>query len=100
MKNTNPLFILVSLLVLLPCVAVADLVALNNNQITEFLTGRKIEGVQNEKTWNQSFSSGGYTEFSEKKGFRPSAGLWRAQNDQYCSQWPPSQAWDSVLTHL
>lgn len=50
MKNTNPLSIWVLLLVLLPGLAIADLVALNNSQITEFLTGRKIEEVQNGKT--------------------------------------------------
>jgi hypothetical protein len=97
MKNKNLLLELVSLLVLLPSLAIADLAALNNSQITEFLTGRKVEGVQNGKTWYQSFPPGGYTEFSEKQGFQPTVGLWRALNDQYCSQWPPSETWDCYI---
>ena len=40
----------------------------------------------------QSFHSNGETEYSS--GSQPSKGLWRVENDLYCSQWPPQGQWD------
>ncbi len=40
----------------------------------------------------QSFHSNGETEYSS--GSQPSKGLWRVENDLYCSQWPPQKDWD------
>jgi len=70
---------------------------LNSEQISQFLADRKIEGNQNGMQWEQTFKSNGETYYFEKKANRPpspSPGLWRAADDMYCSQWPPSNRWD------
>lgn len=40
----------------------------------------------------QDFYAGGFTEYGAGGG-RPSPGSWRAENNRYCSVWPPAETW-------
>ena len=66
---------------------------LNSAEIQILLSNKFVEGEQNGSSWVSWFSSDGDTTFSQNRN-RPTAGIWKADNDQYCSQWPPAQAWD------
>lgn len=59
---------------------------LSGPEITEILTGAEVIG----EGTRQEFHGSGRTLYFDG---RPSAGYWRVQGDQYCSQWPPSDAW-------
>ena len=83
-----------SLLFLICSSAYAGQEPLTTEEIHEYLADRKIEGNQKGVEWNQSFSRSGYTAYAENRGMRPSSGNWKAINNQYCSQWPPSLGWD------
>ena len=75
-------------------VGFADMAKLNTEQIIEFLSDREVSGNQNGREWQQYFTAGGFTSYSENNGLRPSGGQWKAEDDKYCSQWPPSSHWD------
>lgn len=63
---------------------------LNCGQIIVFLSDREVSGSQEGKSCTQSFTACGYTSHAAQNGFRPSSGRWKAENDGYCSQWPPA----------
>lgn len=69
---------------------------LNNDQITSALTEKEII-YKNQGNSTQTFYKNGETGFVEG---RPSLGYWRVQNNQYCSQWPPSSAWVCYNVYL
>ena len=73
--------------------AMAGQVTLSGEQIIEYLSGRSIEGNQDGMHWEQSFDASGLTTYVQNRS-RPSAGRWKAIDDRYCSQWPPSNRWD------
>ncbi len=66
---------------------------LKNDEIISYLSDREVKGTQKGTQWRQTFASDGETYYEEVNGFRPSFGRWRAKNDKYCSQWPPSEIW-------
>jgi len=51
----------------------------------------------NQGNSSQTFHKNGETTFVEG---RPSLGYWRVDNDQYCSQWPPSSTWACYDVYL
>jgi len=84
---------LTAILVLVASNTLAQQVSLTSDEIVRYLSDREIEGNQNGMVWRQTFSADGRTSYEEVNGSRPSAGRWKAQNDEYCSQWPPSDIW-------
>ncbi len=70
-----------------------DQTKLNSEQIREYLSDRYVEGSYKGREWKSFFNANGDTHYSETNG-RPSNGRWKAENDRYCSQWPPSAIWD------
>ncbi len=66
---------------------------LGSGDIEMLLSNRFVAGTQDDNQWVSWFSSDGSTTFSQNRN-RPTAGNWKAENNQYCSQWPPSQTWD------
>ncbi len=75
--------------------ALAEPVGMDGPAIREALAGRAVAGDQGGRKWRQVFHAGGTTEYSETNGrsSNPSEGSWRVEGDQYCSVWPPSDAW-------
>ena len=59
---------------------------LSGDEIRTALEGRKLQY----SFATQDFRSSGRTLYDSG---RPSWGYWRVQDDQYCSQWPPSDLW-------
>jgi len=66
---------------------------LKDDEIVNYLNDKEVTGNQKGTQWRQTFASDGETYYEEVNGFRPAFGRWRAQNDAYCSQWPPSDIW-------
>ena len=60
---------------------------LDAREIANALTGATLEY---ESAW-QDFRASGKTLYNAGAD---SWGYWRAQDDQYCSQWPPRDLWD------
>ena len=59
------------------------------------MSGDEIEAALSERTLKyssatQTFYASGRTLYDAG---RPSWGYWRVENNQYCSQWPPSDLW-------
>ncbi|MFL4471635.1 hypothetical protein ACERZ8_17790 [Tateyamaria armeniaca] len=67
--------------------AAADWVALSGAEIRAALEGQKL--VYANAT--QEFRASGKTLYTTNG--RDSWGNWRIEDDQYCSQWPPSDLW-------
>lgn len=66
---------------------------LNTEQIESYLTGYFVKGVFHGTKWSSFFAASGSTTFLAES--RPPAyGEWKAENDRYCSQWPPSGGWE------
>lgn len=65
---------------------------LTGSEITAALAGRTVAGDQDGKPWQQSFQTGGQTLYTIAGS--TTNGFWEVRGDQYCSQWPPSEAWD------
>ncbi|MEP3639381.1 MAG: hypothetical protein ABJN14_19190 [Paracoccaceae bacterium] len=63
-----------------------DWVALTGSQTRTALEGRKLQYAN---AW-QEFRSSGRTLYNARQD---SWGYWRIEDDQYCSQWPPSDLW-------
>ncbi|MEO9820470.1 MAG: hypothetical protein ABJ370_09475 [Paracoccaceae bacterium] len=63
-----------------------DWVALSGSETRAALDGRKLQYAN---AW-QEFQSSGRTLYNAG---RDSWGHWRIEDDQYCSQWPPSDLW-------
>jgi hypothetical protein len=68
--------------------ASADEVAMKGPDILKTLTGARVQG----SNWSQSFEAGGATVYAGADG-KQSSGRWDVRGDEYCSQWPPSDAW-------
>ena len=66
---------------------------LNTEQIETYLAGFFIKGVFHGTKWSSFFSPAGSTTYLAESR-PPSYGEWKAENDRYCSQWPPSGGWD------
>ena len=62
-------------------------VIMDGAEITTRLTGKTL----NYAGASQTFYASGKTLYDAG---RPSWGNWRVVDDQYCSQWPPGEAWD------
>ncbi len=71
--------------------AFAEEMKLTTDEINAALAGAKVEGLQDGARWSQSFGKNGATTYSSSG--RVEIGSWRAENDQYCSQWPPRREW-------
>jgi len=69
---------------------------LNSEQIRAFLSDHYVMGNYKGREWKSFFNANGDTHYSEANG-RPSNGRWKAENDRYCSQWPPSATWDCYI---
>ncbi|WP_299149513.1 hypothetical protein [uncultured Tateyamaria sp.] len=74
-------------LIALPFPAAADWTVLSGEEIRTALTGRTLEY----KNARQDFRASGKTLYVTNG--RDSWGNWRIEDDQYCSQWPPSDLW-------
>jgi len=61
----------------------------DDEEISRALIDKEVV-YANQGNSSQSFSANGDTTFVEG---RPSLGQWQARGMQYCSQWPPSNAW-------
>ena len=76
------------MMVLLATPAMAeDWLALTGDQITAALTARVVAYEGGER---QQFNADGTTIYESPD---ISSGQWRVTDDQYCSQWPPSDRW-------
>ena len=73
---------------LMSTAAQADWLQLDDTGIAQALTDRSY-AYENGAT--QQFYASGRTRYT---GPEPSWGYWRAEGGQYCSQWPPAEAWD------
>ncbi|MEL6952160.1 MAG: hypothetical protein AAFN09_03875 [Pseudomonadota bacterium] len=71
-----------------PVQAEEDWRALNGAELAALLSEGRW--VYEDGAW-QEFRPSGRTLYTSAE---PSWGRWQAQNDRYCSQWPPSDAWD------
>ena len=69
---------------------------LNSEEITTALTDKEIV-YKNQRNSSQTFYANGETGFVDG---RPSLGNWRVENNQYCSQWPPSTTWACYDVYL
>ena len=74
------------LAVLIQQVPAAEERPLTGPEITAILTGAEVNG----EGTRQEFHESGRTLYHDG---RASWGYWRVEGDQYCSQWPPSDAW-------
>lgn len=66
---------------------------LNDQQIMQLLP--TIVSVGDDT--RQTFSGAGATTYTV--GGRDTYGVWRADGDRYCSQWPPVRDWDCYEVH-
>ncbi len=60
---------------------------LTGGEIRDALTGRTVDY----DAASQDFRSTGRTLYNAGAD---SWGMWRVENDRYCSQWPPNSRWD------
>ncbi|MGH6908486.1 MAG: hypothetical protein ACREDX_11580, partial [Aestuariivirga sp.] len=66
---------------------------LTGDEIKAALTGKKVVGNNDGKSWTQMFKANGDTLY-QLTGTEAQNGYWEVRGDQYCSQWPPNAAWD------
>ncbi|WP_298921390.1 hypothetical protein [uncultured Roseobacter sp.] len=79
--------LMAAMLIFCPVLAGAEeWTALSGDQIKTVLTDRKLQYAT---AW-QDFRASGRTLYNAGAD---SWGYWRVQQDQYCSQWPPSDLW-------
>lgn len=65
---------------------------LSGTEIQLALNDHTYGGVGEEgKSWEQIFQKSGVTFYAT--GGAQSQGKWEVRGDQYCSQWPPNEAW-------
>ncbi|WP_033838284.1 hypothetical protein [Mesorhizobium loti] len=62
-------------------------VAMKGPEILAALKGAHVQG----DGWSQDFDDGGATSYT--RGDSHQIGRWDVRGDQYCSLWPPSDAW-------
>lgn len=60
-------------------------------EIKTQLTGHVFTGETDGRKTEQDFMKSGSTMYTD--GGNVSQGLWEVRGDQYCSQWPPHEAW-------
>lgn len=71
--------------------------AVRGQETWQRLNGAELAALLSEGRWHyergawQEFRPSGRTLYTAGE---PSWGRWQAQNDRYCSQWPPSATWD------
>lgn len=83
-------FVIAAILAVAPAgMAFADWTALNGAEIEAALVGPVF--VYDESGARQDFRESGRTLYTHGQ---PSWGYWRVEDDRYCSQWPPNDAWD------
>ncbi len=71
--------------------AAAEERKLTGREITAELSGHDFTGENQGRPVEQSFMASGSTMYTD--GGNVSQGLWEVRADQYCSQWPPHEAW-------
>lgn len=86
----------------IPAVALLVVAAVPPAAADSKLTGPKIRAVLTDTTvyqyrsasrpWRQYFAADGATPYYGSNG-PASHGKWQVRGDQYCSLWPPSNAW-------
>ncbi len=79
-------FVLIWAILLAVSPAVAEPQKLNDAQIIDLLPNIIAVGA----SARQTFEADGNTLYGAG---RPSLGIWRATDGQYCSQWPPATKW-------
>jgi hypothetical protein len=66
---------------------------LSGAEIRTALADKIVEGTDDGgNRFTQVFQKGGVTLYTVNET-SSSSGLWDVRQDQYCSQWPPSQSW-------
>ncbi len=73
-------------------IASAEPLTLSGAEIVALLSGTTLEGIHVGAEWRQEFGVAGTTVYSTRG--RTDHGKWQVRDDQYCSQWPPSETWD------
>lgn len=71
--------------------AIANDAALDEVEITSWLTVAVVHKAKDGRGWSQTFNHDGSTAFTS--GGPPSYGAWIVRDDRYCSVWPPSEIW-------
>lgn len=84
--------LLAALLAVLPLSVFAQERPLNDEEIRQALTGNTLFGTWNDREWKGFYAANGVTYYQEK-GEKPTKGRWRAQDNKYCSVWPPNPTW-------
>jgi hypothetical protein len=64
---------------------------LSGDEIRAALNDKTVAGVDEDKSWQQTFQKSGATFYSQ--GSAVQNGSWDVRGDEYCSQWPPSEHW-------
>jgi len=82
---------LLTLAVLLAHPAAAAEQKLMGAEIKTALADHVFAGSNDGRAVEQSFDASGRTLYTEDGN--ASQGLWEVRGDQYCSQWPPHDAW-------
>jgi hypothetical protein len=65
--------------------------ALTGPEITPYLSGRSISGLQGSQRWTQTFLADGTTTFVMGRPSDP--GTWTVKDDAYCSRWGSNLTW-------
>ena len=60
-------------------------------EVRTLITGHAVAGTDDGGPWTQDFAADGTT--IHKQGAGQSTGIWDVRGDQYCSRWPPGEAW-------
>lgn len=60
-------------------------------EIQAALADHTVQGEDGGKVWRQIFHKSGVTYYTVDAA--QSQGRWEVRGDQYCSQWPPNEAW-------
>jgi hypothetical protein len=82
----------IPLLLLAAAAAQAEERRLTGPEIQTTLEEHVFAGTDaNGKAWSQIFRKTGATFYTQDTSV--SNGFWEVRGDQYCSQWPPNQAW-------
>jgi hypothetical protein len=64
---------------------------LKGDEIAALLSDRTVTGGSGNEAWEQTFQKSGETIY--RMAGNASAGSWKVQGDEYCSQWPPQETW-------
>lgn len=72
--------------------AIAEERALTGPEIRALIEGNTVIGESVSGSYTQYFDPTGLTTYADE-GAEPTEGRWRVEGDQYCSTWPPGEAW-------